>query len=108
MPEVNIQMPVPEVIFTDKGNQKFNMLPGARISDSRYNRVKMSEDRVLENSHSCGGRGAEREGIQEEMEFPERWEWFPYLLPLFQCYPLTSQEVCGGGGHLPSPRNAPR
>lgn len=50
MPEVNTQMPVPEVIFTDKGNQKFNMLPGARISDSRYNRVKMSEDRVLENS----------------------------------------------------------
>lgn len=43
-------MPVPEVIFTDKGNQKFNMLPGARISDSRYNGVKMSEDRVLENS----------------------------------------------------------
>lgn len=41
----------------------------------------------MENSHSCGGRGAEREGIQEEMEFPERWEWFPYLLPLFQCYP---------------------
>ena len=53
---------------------------------------------VLENSHSCGGRGAEREGIQEEMEFPEGWGWFPYLLPLFQCYPPHfSRGVWGWG-----------
>ena len=44
MTEVNTQMPVPEAIFTDKGNQKFNMLPDARISNSRYNGVKVSED----------------------------------------------------------------
>ena len=44
MPEVNTQMSVPEAIFTDKGNQKFNMPPGARISNSRYNGVKLSKD----------------------------------------------------------------
>lgn len=40
-------MPVPEVIFTDKGIRNLIYLPGARISDSRYNRVKMSEGQSL-------------------------------------------------------------
>lgn len=57
-----------------------------------------TEDRVLENPHSCGGRGAERQGIQEEKEFPESWGWFPYLLPLFQCYPPSSPPHFSRGG----------
>lgn len=50
-----------------------------------------------------GAEEQKREGIQEEMEFPERWEWFPYLLPLFQCYSPSLLKRCVGGGTCPAP-----
>lgn len=53
-----------------------------------------AKDRALEDSHSWGGVGAEREGIQGEREQPERWGVVSYILPFFQCCPPSaSQEL---------------
>ena len=49
-----------------------------------------AENRALEDSHSCGSTAAGREGSQEETEPPERWGWFPHLLPLFQGCPTSA------------------
>lgn len=55
-----------------------------------------------ENSQLWGQRSRKR-GSREEMEFPERWESGSPIFSLFPVLPLTSQEVCGGGGTAQPP-----
>lgn len=45
-----------------------------------------------------GGEEQKDRGSRKKREFSEKWGWFPYLLPLFQCYPPSSPPYFSRGG----------